>query len=136
MKQFLKNLCMVFAAGSLGGLANSLALWGAGKVGITTALGVKLAPAFKLVWLYPRIVWGGLWGVLFLLPILWRSPLKRGLLMSAGPTLVQLGYVFPKVANKGLFGTGLGSMTPLFVVIFNAVWGITAAWLLSVVEDN
>ncbi len=136
MRHLARNLCFVFAAGTLGGLANSVALWAAGKTGLTTALGVKLAPAFKLMWLYPRIVWGGIWGALFLIPLLNRSPVKRGLLMSAGPTLVQLGYIFPKVANKGMLGLGLGTMTPLFVVLFNGIWGITAAYWLSVTGEE
>ena len=136
MRQFTRNLCFVFAAGCLGGLANSIALWAAGQTGITTALGVKLAPAFKLKWLYPRIVWGGIWGGLFLMPVLNRSPVRRGLLMSVGPTLVQLGYIFPKVAKKGMLGLGLGTMTPLFVVLFNVIWGVTAAYWLYVTGEE
>ncbi|MBU1741011.1 MAG: hypothetical protein KKC37_05645, partial [Proteobacteria bacterium] len=77
-----------------------------------------------------RIVWGGIWGALFLLP-LWRgSILRRGFLYSLGPTLVQLFIVFPIKAKKGLAGFDLGYLTPLFVVGFNAVWGwVAAAWL-------
>jgi hypothetical protein len=33
-------------------------------------------------------------------------------------------------ANKGVMGLDLGALTPLAVVVFNAVWGVTAAiWL-------
>jgi hypothetical protein len=31
---------------------------------------VAIAPALKLSWLYPRIVWGGLWGLVFVFPFL------------------------------------------------------------------
>jgi hypothetical protein len=38
--------------------------------------------------------------------------------------------VFPMKANKGAMGLELGMLTPLFVVVFNAIWGWTAAiWL-------
>ena len=124
------KLSMVFAAGCLGGLVNSLAVWLSGFYGITAAIGVKIAPQLTAAWLYPRIVWGGIWGILFLLPLLRRNVLIQGLIVSLGPTLVQLFVVFPMKANKGVMGLDLGNLTPLAVVVFNAVWGVTAAvWL-------
>ena len=125
-----EKLSMVFAAGCLGGLVNSLAVWLSGMYGITAAIGVKIAPQLTVAWLYPRIVWGGIWGFLFLLPLLRRKFLIQGLIYSLGPTLVQLFVVFPMKANKGMMGLDLGTLTPLAVVVFNAVWGVTAAlWL-------
>ena len=64
-----RSLSLFFAAGALGGLANSLVAWGFGELGISRALGVSIAPGLTAAWLYPRIVWGGLWGFAFLLPI-------------------------------------------------------------------
>ena len=124
------KLSQVFAAGCLGGLVNSLALWASGMYGITEAIGVKIAPQLTAAWLYPRIVWGGIWGFLFLLPLLRRKFLIQGLIYSLGPTLVQLFVVFPMKANKGVMGLDLGDLTPLAVVVFNAVWGVTAAFWL------
>ena len=128
MKNIWTNVSLSFAAGSLGALANSVVLWIFGVVGINTALGVSIAPTLTTGFLYPRIVWGGLWGFLFLLPILPNSISLRGLLFSLGPTLVQLLVVFPFKAGKGFFGLGLGLLTPLFVVFFNAVWGVVASY--------
>ncbi len=130
MNNIPKKLALVFAAGCLGGLINSLAVWIFGEVGVTAAFGVKIAPKISPAWLYPRIVWGGIWGALFLLP-LWRHRLLiRGLIYSLGPTIVQLFIVFPVKANKGTMGLDLGTLTPIFVIIFNAIWGVTAAiWL-------
>ena len=124
------KLSLVFGAGCLGGLVNSLAVWLGGFYGITAALGVKIAPQLSAAWLYPRIVWGGIWGVLFLLPLMKRNYLIRGLIFSLGPTLVQLFVIFPLKANKGMMGLDLGALTPVAVVVFNAIWGVTAAiWL-------
>ena len=72
-------------------------------------------PSFSLAWLYPRIVWGGLWGLLFLLPVMKNRFLSRGLLFSLGPTLVQLFIVFPMKAHKGVMGLTLGTLTPAFI---------------------
>jgi hypothetical protein len=130
MRNLSKNISMVFAAGCLGGLVNSLAVWIFGDLGINAALGVKIAPALTPQWLYPRIVWGGIWGFLFLLPLMRSRILSRGIIFSLGPTLVQLFVVFPLKAGKGYMGLDLGTLTPLLVFIFNAIWGITTAiWL-------
>ena len=136
MKTFLRNLTLFFSAGCLGGLLNSLFVWVFGVSGITTALGVKIAPALTAEWLYPRIVWGGIWGFIFFIPLLKQSYLLRGLILSLGPTIVQLVIVFPLKAHKGMWGLNLGSMTPLFVVFFNAVWGMGAAYWLKLVGEE
>jgi len=130
LKNVFKNLSLLFASGSLGGLTNSITVWIFGTLGITAALGVKLTPALTKTWLYPRIVWGGLWRFLFLLPFLRQSLFFRGLLYSLGPKIVQLFIIFPIQAGKGLMGIHLGIMTLIFVLFFNAVWGIcTALWI-------
>jgi hypothetical protein len=130
MNKIAKKLSLVFAAGCLGGLLNSLAVWIFGVIGITPALGVKIAPSLSALWLYPRLVWGGIWGLLFLLPLMQKRFLYRGLIYSLGPTIVQLFIVFPMKAGQGVMGFDLGLLTPLLVFVFNAIWGLTAAiWL-------
>lgn len=130
MKRFLAKMSLVFASGCLGGLINSFAVWFVGKKGIASALGVRIAPQWHPAWLYPRIVWGGIWGALFLLPLLRKSVLARGFLFSLAPTLVQLLYIFPVHSGNGMLGLNLGNYTPLFVLFYNMIWGISAAaWL-------
>ena len=51
----------------------SLTVWIFGVIGITYALGVKIAPALSAPWLYPRLVWGGIWGLLFLVPLMQKQ---------------------------------------------------------------
>ena len=135
MKKLAKRLTVIFSAGCLGGLANSLAVWLFGAYGVTKSLGVRIAPDLSPVWLYPRLVWGGIWGLLFLLPVFRSNVLKRGLLLCLGPTIIQLFVVFPYKADQGMMGMGLGALTPLLVFVFNAIWGITVAiWLRFVGE--
>jgi hypothetical protein len=123
----MKNLLIFFAAGCLGALANSLAVWQFGQHGITSALGVAMAPALTPAWLYPRIVWGGIWGLLFILPFLQSRLLLKGSILSLFPTAAMLFYVFPYMAKKGFSGLDLGLYTPMFVIFFNWVWGVVTA---------
>ena len=136
MKRLSRRLSLVFASGCVGGLLNSVVLWLLGSKGITGKLGVNIAPDLTPEWLYPRLVWGGIWGVLFLLPMLKRSFLVRGLIFSLAPTLVQLFVVFPMKPDEGMMGLQMGNFTPLVVLIVNAVWGITAAFWLLLAEEK
>ncbi len=128
----MKKILIVFSAGCLGALANSISVWLFGDLGITASLGVKIAPSITPGWLYPRIVWGGLWGFVFLLPILRSKYLLKGSLLSLLPSAVQLFIVFPFKANKGLAGIELGLLTPFFVLFFNWVWGVVTAFTIKV----
>ena len=130
MKPTMRNLSLVFVAGCWGGWWNALAVWLFGLLGIAPALGVKIAPALTVAFLYPKLVWGGLWGLLFLLPLGRRSWPVKGLIFSLGPILVQLFLVFPFMVQKGVLGLQLGYLTPLLVVFYNAIWGCAAGlWL-------
>jgi len=130
MTSIFRTLSLVFAAGCVGAVANSFLVYLFGDLGVNAALGVKMAPKLTPAWLYPRIVWGGLWGFLFLLPLLRSSLLARGLLFSLGPSLLMFFVIFPLKAKKSMFGLDLGSMTPVLVLFYNAIWGVTTAiWL-------
>ena len=136
MRGFRATLGVLFASGCFGGLINGLAVWIFGVLGITAALGVKIAPALTPGQLYPRIVWGGLWGFLFVLPIFRRSIFWQGLILSLGPTIIQLFIVFPLKAKKGALGLELGYLTPVFVLLFNAVWGWAASYWLACSKNS
>ena len=130
----MKKICIYFSAGCMGALANSLAVWLFGYLGITSFFGVSIAPTISPNWLYPRIVWGGIWGVLFILPMLKSKLLLKGALLSLFPTAVQLFVVFPFKAHKGLLGIELGLFTPLFVLFFNWVWGFISALTIKIAK--
>lgn len=123
----MKKLLVCFAAGCLGALANSLVAWQFGASGIARWAGVAIAPSLTPGWLYPRIVWGGIWGLLFVLPFLRSRFLLKGTLLSLLPTLVQLFVVFPYQAHKGVAGLSLGMWTPALVLFYNWVWGVITA---------
>ena len=128
----MKKLLICFAAGCLGAIANSVAVWLFGYLGITAILGVSIAPALTAGWLYPRMVWGGIWGILSLLPMMQSKPLAKGAVLSLFPSAVQLFVVFPLKAHKGIAGVELGLLTPALVLFFNWVWGVVTAVTIKV----
>ncbi len=124
-----RRLSLCFAAGAFGALINSTLLWVAGHYGLTAAVGVAIAPQLAPAWLYPRLVWGGLWGLQLALPLR-HSPLQLGILLSLAPTAFQLLWVFPYRSGHGWLGLELGLLTPVLVWSFNLIWGWAAvAWL-------
>jgi hypothetical protein len=122
-----RSLSLFFAAGVVGALANSVLAWLFGQLGVPQALGVELAPSWSPGWLYPRLVWGGLWGLLFVLPLT-ANVVQRGLVVALAPALFQLFVVFPVWQGRGIGGLEHGALTPLFVIVYAAVWGVTASW--------
>ncbi len=131
-----RDFSLAFAAGCLGGLVNSVAVWLFGAAGLSAALGVSLAPKLTAAWLYPRLVWGGLWGLLFLLPLKGLTYTTRGLLLSLGPSAVQLLVIFPGQDPKGLLGLQSGYLTPVLVLVSNAIWGVITALSLKVTRES
>lgn len=123
----MRKLLLVFGAGALGGLISCLITWQFGVMGVNRALGVAIAPGLTLNWLYPHIVWGGLWGLMFLLPALRSRLLAQTLFLALFPALVQLFIIYPYHTNAGLAGLKLGTLTPVLVYFFCWVWALATA---------
>jgi hypothetical protein len=133
----LRKLSSAFAAGALGGFVNALAVWLLGYLRIAAAAGVKIAPPLTPEMIYPRVVWGGLWGFIFILPFLRNSPWLRGIIFAFAPALVALLVVFPlKASQNAILGLHLGTLTPVFVLFYNIVWGVTASYWFHYVEER
>lgn len=130
----MKKLMIFFAAGCLGAVANSLAVWICGQMGVTSMFNVAIAPALTPGWIYPRVVWGGIWGLFFILPFMQSRLLLKGAVLSLLPSAVQLFVIFPYKAHKGFGGLELGLLTPLFVLLFNWVWGVVTAAMIKIAK--
>ena len=128
MHRPLHLLSVCFCAGLLGALLSGLLLCLAGKFGAFAMAGVQLAPQLKPAWFYPRLLWGGLWGLVYFLTVgpahargRWAS---RGMLVSLLPTAFELLVVFPYWQGAGLLGLQLGKLIPLAVFLANLAWGL------------
>lgn len=130
-KGLLYLLFVLFIAGALGGLTNSIVVWSLGVLGVTPALGFSMAPDLTVEWLARRIFASGLWGIIFLIPLYNSSPIKKGAVLSILPWLSSALIVFPFRMEMGWFGLGFGLGTPIWTLFFAAIWGITGTLFLS-----
>jgi len=122
----IRKISAAFAGGALGGLVDSFNIWFMGKVGISDLIGLTMKPEFTAPWLYPRMVWGGIWMLLLLLPLLRKKVLLRGCLFSFPPSAMMLFFVLPGM-GKGALGLGFGMVTPIVVIGLNSIYGMVAS---------
>ncbi len=124
------QLSSAFAAGVVGALALCGVAWLMAKMRIFSLLHCHISLPIGREWLYSRLVWGGIFGLFFVLPVWSGKTAKRGLLFGLLPSLFQLFVVFPLLLHKQVMGLNFGYTTPLFVVVLNLFWGlVTAGWL-------
>ena len=123
----VRKISGAFAGGAIGGLVDSINIWGLSNLGLTSMLGVSMKPEFTAPWLYQRMVWSGIWMLLLLLPIWQSRTVLRGCAFSLLPSAMMLFMVLPGM-GKGMFGLGFGAMTPVIVICLNFVYGIIASF--------
>jgi len=119
-------IAVCFCAGLLAALVNSVVAWLGGLWGITGLFGVEMAPEFTRAWLYPRLVWGGLWGLPYFFVIrylhLRRRWVRKGLWLSLLPTLAQLLFFFPRFTSPKPAGSVSASAPPRRSSSSSIIW--------------
>lgn len=124
-----RRLSLCFSAGVVGALVASAVLWAAGRYGVSAAMGVGIAPVWAGAWLHPRLVFGGLWGLLFCMPLR-LNMVWTGVVLSLAPTAFMLLWEYPYRAGYGWFGLELGLLTPLLIWASHLVWAWSGLWWL------
>ena len=123
MRPWITRLSVAFTAGAVGALANSLAVQLAGR------LRPEGPPPFTPPWLYQRLVWGGIWGFLLLLPLLRGRPVLRGLVLCIAPAVARLTVFAPPEAAAS-------AASIVLVFVFNMIWGVAAAlWFHAALRE-
>ncbi|MGI9416144.1 MAG: hypothetical protein ACR2PM_20910 [Hyphomicrobiales bacterium] len=124
----LQRAALYFTAAALGGLAVVLTVWAFGQIGIADLFGVAIKPELAKGLIYKQMVWGGIWGLIFLLPIPIRPLWLKGLVMTLAPVAVALTVLLPG-AGRGFLGKELGALTPVYIYLVNIPWGLVTAYL-------
>ena len=122
----LRKLSAAFTGGALGALLDSFNIWFMGVVGISDLIGITMKPQFTAPWVYKRMIWGGIWMLLLLIPV-WRGKtIRRGMVFSLVPSAMMLFMVLPSM-GKGMLGLGFGTLMPVVVIGLNFIYGIFAS---------
>lgn len=129
----IRHISAAFTGGALGALLDSFNIWAMGKVGISDFLGISMKPDFTPPWLYERMIWGGIWMLLLLVPIMRSRTILRGMLFSILPSAMMLFMVLPAM-GKGMLGLAFGSLMPFVVVLLNFIYGIFASYWYSLAK--
>jgi hypothetical protein len=124
--KLLRNLSLAFTGGAIGGFIDSVNIWLMGTSGISDMINITMKPAFTKPWLYKRMIWGGIWMLPLLLPILKNRICLRGMLLSLAPSAMMIFMVLPSM-KPGDFGTGFGMLMPAVVIILNLIYGTVAS---------
>ncbi|MGW8182043.1 MAG: hypothetical protein ACWGQW_25215 [bacterium] len=123
----IRNISLAFTGGAIGAFIDSFNIWSMGKVGISDLIGITMKPEFTAPWIYRRMIWGGIWMLLLLLPILKDRICLRGMLFSLAPSAMMLFLVLPSM-GRGVWGFGFGSLMPVVVIGLNFIYGIVASY--------
>ncbi|MGF1761731.1 hypothetical protein L4D76_28325 [Photobacterium sagamiensis] len=134
--KIVRNISLAFTGGAIGAFIDSFNIWFMGKVGISDFIGITMKPEFTSSWLYSRMIWGGIWMLLLLIPLLKKRIYIRGMLFSLAPSAMMLFMVLPSM-GKGVLGLGFGTLMPIVVIGLNFIYGIVASyWYASGKRDN
>ncbi|MEZ4484466.1 MAG: hypothetical protein R2864_07675 [Syntrophotaleaceae bacterium] len=106
----LRKLSLAYTGGTVAALTACLVFWLLGRDGVTAWLGIGLAPRLTPCWLYGRLIFGGLCGLLLVLPILPNRVPLRGMLISLAPAAYILLVYFPR-AGGGCSASATGALT-------------------------
>ena len=119
-----------FSAGASAAFLTCILVWFAGAVGITDSYGISIKPKLEMLWLYPYIIHGGLWALIYNFPFLQKATVIRGIILSFIPCSFHLFVLYPVFFNEGIMGTRLGDYTPFFIIIAYAIWGVLTSVFL------
>ncbi len=133
MRDLFNRFAVAYLAGAIGGLAYALVAWLCQQWGLFTLLAVKMSVLY-LAWPYvaERMLKGSLWALLLVLlaPFMRARGALLGLVLSLLPSAYVLLIQYPS-QHVGLFGMGKGTLTFLFVLLFNATWGFIAGGIYA-----
>ncbi len=121
MQKWLREMALCFSAGGVGALAKTGAIWLCGYFSITS-FASHLAGAQYPSGVYARIVWGGIFAFLFLLPVR-GSWVERGLILGLVAAVLQVIAV-PLMEHGNMH---FALMPLLSVLALSCIWGLATA---------
>lgn len=133
----LNRVLQVFLAGAVASLATALLILLCSVSGLFALLGVPVDnSAAGIAWYLGRMLFGGLWALLFLVPLMSaKEQWVRGLVVAIGPIAYFWFFAWP-MEGRGILGLASGPLLPLSALFFWALWGVMAGLWLDRVTKN
>ena len=124
-----RQLTLGFGAGAFGACILALLYALLGALGVPELIGLPPPePQPMLPVFYRIVVWGGLWGLLLVLPVLNRLSWLKGMIIGALATLAIVFYFNPGIVTP--------PMRLVYALALNLVWGIAAGAWWALVSGN
>jgi len=136
MRHSLKKLGLTFAGGCLGGITSTALNIAFGLINFPSSVGIAYAQDANIADLYAGVILGGVWGCIFLIPILNSAWILKGVVLSLIPTLTQLLVILPMKGSGALFNIDFGTLTPVYILFLNLVWGLVTAGFLEYTKGD
>ena len=120
----LNHILICYAAGSAASLLGLLLWYLVSHSHLINLLSLPNFGGWSITLAQSRLLWGGLWGLLFALPLLKRHPWQRGIWLAIFPCMMTL-WTHDAWSISYFF-----SLHPLVVIIDHLLWGLACAWLI------
>ena len=127
----MKSSLFFYGAGSLGALLACALFWLIQFLGLGQIINMPTFPIFSEAWLYPKIIWGGLFSLCFLLPFMKTNASVKYLVFALLISLVELFVPLPFSLYKGVVGLNTGMYTFAYILIFNLAWALLTRLMLT-----
>lgn len=124
--RLFRQLSLAFASGAVGAVAMVAFLWVIRDSGALASLGLRAPSPQMPQFMYSRIAWGGIWALLFVLPVMSGQWLLRGLVVGVLASVAAIFYFNPAWKNAPFAFV-------ILIFVVNAVWGVVASgWYRAV----
>lgn len=127
MQRHRPLISVCFCAGMIGALGYSLLAAMLQQFGVLKLAGITLTFSLTPTEIYPRLIWGGVWGLAYFLTVAPSRArihwIRKGLWLGLLPAAFQLFVLFPQAGDTYWAGIHYGQTTPLLIVALCVVWG-------------
>lgn len=136
----LRNILSAFGAGAAGGISNVVFLVVAAAVGLPALFGLTLPNFGTAAFLYKQMVWGGLWALVFLLPVVPRNWVTRAIIVALASASLTFFVFFPMGTTDGkgpgIAGLNIGTLMPVYVIFADLAYAFVASKLYQITVES
>lgn len=130
----MRKILVSYGAGALGALVTCFVGWFLSNYGVFADFGVNVTPKLTFDWLYPPLVWGSLWALLFVFPNTKHNTFLVAFVVALIMTLLQLFLFYPSGSVHGVEGPGLDVPTAIAIAVLNMFWAVVTISIIRITD--